>query len=62
MHDTIFRKERNKQASFITIKKRKQGNGPKPENRVKCGLLTQWDTTHILKIIVIHIYRHKKIL
>lgn len=58
----LFLGRRDKQASFITIKKRKQGNGPIPKNRVKCGLLTQWDTTHILKIIVIHIYRHKKIL
>lgn len=58
LHDTIFSKERNKQVSFITIKRRKQANGPIPETRKKCGLLTQWDATHILKIILIHIYQN----
>lgn len=55
-HDTILRKERRKQALLVTIKKRKQGNHPIPENTEKCGLPIQWHTTHILKIILIHIY------
>lgn len=44
---------------LIRIKKRKQGNHPIPENRVKCGLPSQSNTMHILKIILIHIYRQK---